>query len=329
MNAGIRFHADGFHRPSLLTRVLNYPLYRLVDALVFRRVRSMFGSRIKFCVGGGALLDIKQQQFFKSLGIPVYQGYGLTEAAPVISSNTPQCQKMGSSGRLLPSVECRIVKSDGQRAAAGETGEIVIRGENVMKGYFKNEKATAEAIRDGWLFTGDLGTMDEDDFLVVVGREKALLIAEDGEKYSPEEIEEAIVTSSDLISQVMLHNDHCRYTTALAVLDRDAVRRLLPGLGGSVDALMEAVRESFFSFQRQEAFRNRFPRRWLPATFQILEDGFTLSNRLMNSTMKIVRYRVTETYRELLDTMYTAEGDRPDNPRNRAVLKELFFGGSA
>lgn len=328
MKAGIRFHADGFHQPSLLTRAVSHPVYRLVDALVFRKVRSMFGSRIEFCVGGGALLDIKQQQFFKSLGIPIYQGYGLTEAAPVISSNTPRAHKLGSSGRLLPSVECRIVKSDGRKAAIGETGEIVIRGENVMKGYFKNEKATAEAIRGGWLFTGDLGYTDEDDFLVVVGREKALLIGEDGEKYSPEEIEEAIVTSSELISQVMLHNDHCRYTTALAVLDQDAVKRLLPDLGGSADALLEAVRDSFFAFQRQEAFRNRFPRRWLPATFQILQDGFTLSNRLMNSTMKIVRYRITETYRELLDYMYTAQGDRPDNPRNAAVLRELFFGGS-
>ena len=158
---------------------------------------------------------MKQQEFFAALGMPVYQGYGLTEAAPVISTNTPKRHKFGTSGVLMRSIEVRIVKADGSPAAVGETGEIVIRGGNVMKGYFKNPEATAKALRDGWLYTGDLAYLDKDRFLVVVGREKALLIAEDGEKYSPEEIEEAVTFSTDAIDQIMAWCEQKKYTTAL------------------------------------------------------------------------------------------------------------------
>jgi long-chain acyl-CoA synthetase len=227
MRAGLRFYGDCFRKPPLFRRIVNFPMYKFADLLIFKKVRSMFGSRIEFCVGGGAFLDIKQQEFFKSLGVPVSQGYGLTEAAPVISSNTPKLHRLGTSGKTAPSVTCRIVKEKGGDAAVGEKGQVVIRGENVMKGYFKNEEATKEALRDGWLYTGDLGHLDEDGFLCVVGREKALLISEDGEKYSPEEIEEAIISTSDLVSQVMIYNDHRRYTSALVVLDTDRRKDLV------------------------------------------------------------------------------------------------------
>ena len=164
-------------------------------------------------VGGGALLDIKQQQFYHAIGTPIFQGYGLTEAAPIISANTPYRYKLGTSGSVLPSVTCKIMRNDQEECDANEIGEIVIQGDNVMKGYYKNPVASDLALREGWLWTGDLGYMDEDDFLVVTGRNKALLISEDGEKYSPEGIEEAIVNSSDIFSHVMLYNDHRKFTT--------------------------------------------------------------------------------------------------------------------
>ncbi len=116
-------------------------------------------------------------------------------------------------------------------AAVGETGEIVIRGGNVMKGYFKNPEATAKALRDGWLYTGDLAYMDPDGFLVVVGREKALLISEDGEKYSPEEIEEAVTFSTDVIDQIMAYCDQKKYTIALVSLDTGKVERMVKAHG--------------------------------------------------------------------------------------------------
>ncbi len=118
--------------------------YKLARALVFNKIKQMvFGDSILYCVGGGALLDLKQQEFFAAFGVPIYQGYGLTEAAPIISSNSPIKHKFGTSGTLCASIECRLLKDDGSEAAVGENGEIVIRGGNVMKGYFKNPEATA------------------------------------------------------------------------------------------------------------------------------------------------------------------------------------------
>jgi len=328
IRAGIRYHGNAFRRPALGVRLSALLPYKLAELIVFRKVRrSAFGRRIRFCGGGGALLDVGQQEFFKALGVPVYQGYGLTEAAPVISSNTPQAHKLGSSGRAAPTVQCRIVGAGGGEAKVGEKGEIAVRGENVMKGYFKNPEASAEALREGWLHTGDLGYLDLDGFLYVIGREKALLIADDGEKYSPEEIEEAIVNSSALISQVMVFNDHRRYTVALLVIDAEQTAKALLEKGdGKTDSAIRLLRESFYQFQSQDAYRERFPPRWIPSTFQVLPEPFTVQNLMLNSTLKVVRHQVTRVYGELLEYMYTAEGSVPQNPRNREALQALLSG---
>jgi long-chain acyl-CoA synthetase len=326
IRSGIRYHGDGFRRPAPGVRLRAWLPYQLARALLFGKIRrSAFGSRIQFCVGGGALLDLRQQEFFKALGVPVYQGYGLTEAAPVISSNTPQAHKLGSSGRLAPTVQCRILTADGREAKAGEKGEIVVRGDNIMKGYYKNPQATAEALREGWLFTGDLGYMSEDGFLYVVGREKALLIADDGEKYSPEEIEEAIANSSPLVSQVMVYNDHRRYTVALVAIDAEQTSGALRERGGGdADAALQLLKESFYLFQSQAAYRDRFPPRWIPSTFQVLPEPFTVHNLMLNSTMKVVRHQVVKVHGGLLEYMYTPEGSVPLNTRNRETLRALL-----
>ena len=181
VEAAIKRNGDGFSKPGWAVQAGTYLNMLLAEKLIFSKLRLIFGPKIEFFVGGGALLDIKQQQFYKAIGIPVYQGYGLTEATPIISTNTPFNYKMGTSGKVLKGITCKICDQNGKEVAQGVKGEIVIKGDNVMKGYYKNEAATIETIKDGWLFTGDLGYMDEDDFLVVVGREKALLISEDGE----------------------------------------------------------------------------------------------------------------------------------------------------
>ena len=200
------YNADGWNRGTG-RRILKRPLLALYDALIFRKIRANFGGRLQFIIGGGALLDIELQRFFYAIGMPMLQGYGLTEAAPVISANTRARHKLGSSGRIVPGLEVRICGPDGQALPPGVRGEIVVRGENVMAGYWKNEKATAEVLRGGWLYTGDLGYMDTDGFLYVLGRVKSLLIADDGEKYSPEQIEEAITGASPYIEQIMLYNN--------------------------------------------------------------------------------------------------------------------------
>lgn len=325
VRAGIRYHGDAFTPVPLATRLAAWLPHRLADLIVFSRIRKTFGKRIRFFVGGGALLDVKQQEFFRAIGIPVYQGYGLTEAAPVISSNTPRAHKIGTSGRVAPSVTCRIVREDGSEAASGETGEITIRGENVMPGYYKNPEETEKTIRDEWLHTGDLGYMDKDGFLVVTGREKALLISSDGEKYSPEEIEEAIQNASPLINQVMVYNDHKKYTTALVSLDDAAVRTLIQEKDiESADALLDELEAAFHRYKEDERTAHRFPVQWTPRTFQIVPDPFSEENKMINSTMKMVRYKINEAYGELLEYMYTDPGERVRNDKNRAVLRDRF-----
>ncbi|MFP4643174.1 MAG: AMP-dependent synthetase/ligase [Spirochaetales bacterium] len=324
--AGIRLYGDGYRRPPLFKRIGALPAYLTAKMLIFKKLKSVFGEEILYCVGGGALLERHQQEFFNAIGVPVYQGYGLTEAAPVISSNTPAIHKFGSSGRVAPSVSCRIIRDDGSEAAPGEKGEIVVKGENVMAGYFKNEEATKETIRDGWLHTGDLGYIDEDRFLFVVGRKKALLISSDGEKYSPEEIEEAIAASSPYIEQIMLYNDHRPYTTAVIVPNRDAVKAFLKdNPNASESDVLNVYRAAFQAFRNDRETKLRFPSQWVPKTFQILTEPFTVENRMLNSTMKTVRYKIVEHYQDILEYMYTDAGSDSDNPKNHEAIRTLFF----
>jgi len=312
--AGIKRNGDGYNRPGPLVQLATFFPWFIAEKLVFSKVRKMFGTRIKFFVGGGALLDRGQQEFFMAIGLPVFQGYGLTEAAPVISTNTPHMHKLGTSGRVIPNLKCRITKADGTEAAQGELGEICVRGDNVMAGYLKNESASAAALRDGWLYSGDLGYIDEDGFLMVTGREKALLIATDGEKYSPETIEETITTTADLIAQVVAYNEHRKYTVAVCTLDEAKVRELVKRSGITApEELMQRIEESFYSYKAKGI---RFPPQWTPSTFIIAPELFTEANRMVNSTMKIVRHAVIETYAADIEYLYSDEGHVLANPRN-------------
>jgi len=323
--AGIKRNGDGFRKPGALVQAGTFLPYFLAEKLIFKKLRQVFGPKIEFFVGGGALLDIKQQQFYKAIGIPVYQGYGLTEATPIISTNTPFDHKMGTSGRVLEGIDCRICDDAGKELPRGEKGEIVIQGDNVMLGYYKNPEATAETLKDGWLHTGDLGYFDEDGFLVVVGREKALLISEDGEKYSPEEIEEAMVTSSDLILQAMIYNDHKKYTTALLTLNKPLIKnRLARGEWSSSGELAQELKKEMLLFTKQPEFLDKFPTKWIPSNFQIVEEEFSEENQMINSTLKMVRHRITETYKDKLELMYGNEAQQKSKASNLAALESLF-----
>jgi long-chain acyl-CoA synthetase len=323
--AGIACNGNGFNAPPWAVRLKNVLPYRIAKLLIFNKIRKMvFGRSIRFCVGGGALLDVKQQEFFAAFGVPVYQGYGLTEAAPIICANTPLKHKFGTSGLVFDSIECRLVKADGSSAEADETGEIVIRGGNVMKGYFRNLDASARALRDGWLYTGDLAHWDTDGFLVVVGREKALLIAEDGEKYSPEEIEEIIGFSTDVIDQVMAYCDHRNYTIALVCLDMAKVERLIRSLAvRSVETLMPILKDELYRFKADPKAK-KVPAAWVPSVFLFAPEPFSEKNGTVNSTMKLVRHRIAEVHSDLIEYAYTKEGSMTENTRNMAVLADLF-----
>lgn len=324
LQAGIAINGNGFQKPakvSLAQRIT----YKLAYKLIFKKLQSVFGNSIRFCVGGGALLDLSQQQFFAAIGVPVYQGYGLTEAAPIISANNPAVHKFGTSGKVIPHLECTIRDASGNILPAGTKGEIVIRGNNVMKGYYRNQEATASIIRDGWLHTGDLGYMDEDGFLVVVGREKALLISPNGEKYSPEGIEEAIVNTAEYISQVMVYNDMKPFTTAVIVLAEDRLRKLIAKQHiTSAEVLIELIASDLQGFNKHEAYQDQFPELWIPRRFVIAAEPFTEQNLMINSTLKMVRHKVLEAYKTPVEDIYKAEGDKSMSKHNLQMIQQFF-----
>jgi long-chain acyl-CoA synthetase len=308
------------------------PLLNIFDKILFSKIREGFGGRLMYFVGGGALLDIELQRFFFAIGMPMYQGYGLSEAAPVISSNSPKAHKMGSSGRLVANLELKILDDKGNRMPVGQKGEIVVKGENVMKGYWKNEKATNETLRNGWLHTGDIGYLDHDGFLYVLGRFKSLLIGNDGEKYSPEGIEEALTDQSEYIDQVMLHNNQNPFTVGLIVPNAAALKEYVKSQGADpksdegINMALEKIKSEVAEYFSGGKYAEMFPSRWLPASIGIPDESFNEANGLMNATMKVIRGNIEKHYSDLLEYLYTPEGKNIINDKNRESMKKWMKG---
>ncbi len=332
LKATIQANGSIYQRGSWFTQVANFIPIQLGKHLVFPKIRKAFPVGIM--LGGGALIDRQTQEFFHAIGVPLYQGYGMTESSPMIaaSGTIKNTTKLGTIGPVCTGLTGAIMHSDGTFAKPGEQGEIVIKGPTVMKGYYKNAEATAQALRGGWLHTGDLGTLDKDGFLSVIGREKALLINKDGEKYSPEAIEEAIMTSP-LVDQAMLYCDHNPYTVALVVLNRTALAEwvrsmktklhLINDSPDAVNTLLALLSEQVFAFKNDVQYKKSFPKLWLPGTFHLVPDPLEL-----NSTLKMVRHKVVERYQAQLNFMFSAEGSHPTHNHNYSVLASLLNSSS-
>ena len=325
------YNKEGWNKGRGLQKIKK-PLIDLYDKILFRKIRESFGGELDYIIGGGAMLDIELQRFFYALGIPMYQGFGLSEASPVISSNSSGRHKLGSSGVLVNNMDLRICDDEGNELPVGQKGEIVIKGGNVMHGYWKNESATREALRDGWLYTGDMGYMSEDGFLYVLGRFKSLLIADDGEKFSPEGIEEAISEQSKFIDQCMLYNNQKPYTVALVVPNQHALKVYLEEKNLTADSdegkrtITTLLENEVNEYRTNGKYGNMFPQRWLPVSIGILEEGFTEESGLMNSTMKIVRGKIMDKYMDLIDYLYTSNAKDVNNERNIEEIEKMKLG---
>ena len=323
------YQADGYSKGKGW-RALLKPAVMLFDKILYSKVREAFGGELQFFIGGGALLDSELQRFFYAIGVPMFQGYGLSEATPVISTNAPSKgnHRFGSSGRLVKPLEIKILDEKGRELPVGEKGEIVIKGENVMAGYWKNPDSTADTVRDGWLYTGDMGYMSEDDFLYVLGRFKSLLISSDGEKYSPEGMEEAMVDKSPYIDQVIVYNNQNPYTIALVVPSKENLSRAIEERGIEGDARYQEAAKIIASevakYRSGGAFADEFPDRWVPAVIAIADEPFTEQNGLVNSTMKVVRNKVEKHFADAIAHAYTPEGKAVDNERNILALKHFL-----
>lgn len=329
LSVAYRYNGNGWDRGKG-SRALLKPLVALFDKILFSKVREGFGGEMKYFIGGGALLDIELQRFFYAIGIPMCQGYGLSESSPVISSNTLQAIKFGSSGRLVKYLDIKIVDDNGNELPTGEKGEICVKGDNVMLGYWKNPEATAGTIRDGWLHTGDMGYMDTDGFLFVLGRFKSLLISNDGEKFSPEGIEEAMVDQSPFLDQVMLYNNQNPYTVGMVVPNLAALNRelekqgLKPGSDEACEAALNLIQHEVDAYKKGGKFEGMFPERWLPAAVAVLPESFNEDNGLINTTMKMVRGKITSYFSKELDYLYTAEAKNIINTVNLTSIKKWY-----
>ena len=295
------------------------PFVKLFDKIIFSKIRETFGGKMKFCVGGGALLDIELQRYFCAIGMPTFQGYGLSEATPIICSNAPGFARFGSSGRIVSPMECTIRDDENRILPNGQTGEIVIKGENVMAGYWKNPEATAETIVDGWLHTGDRGYICKEDprYLYVTGRFKSLLISSDGEKYSPEGYEDNLAVVSKYIDNVILHNNQSPYTIVLVVPNKEALRAAAPG---DKEAQLRLIQADVDRYRKGGIREGRFPEKWLPTAIVVCEEPFTEKNGLVNSTGKVVRGKVEKHFEKRIEYAYTPEGKQLINPQNMAAL---------
>ena len=301
-------------------------LKKIFDKMIFQSVREGFGGRMKFFIGGGALLDIELQRYFCAVGMPIFQGYGLSEATPVICANSggKGHARFGSSGRTVLPMDIKICNEDGQSLPNGETGEIVIRGENVMAGYWKNPEATAKTIVDGWLHTGDRGYICPENprFLYVTGRFKSLLISSDGEKYSPEGYEDSLTDSSRYIDGAVLYNNQSPYTVVLIVPNKpalyDAAKKagLDPETREGKIAMLHIIQDEADAYRKGGKHEGMFPEKWLPAAIVVADEPFTEQNGMLNSTSKMVRRKVEAHYAERIEYAMTADGKVLENEKN-------------
>lgn len=306
------------------------PLVKLFDKLIFKNVRESLGGRMEFFVGGGALLDIELQRYFCAIGIPIFQGYGLSEATPIICANSPEGAIFGSSGRTVEPMDIKICDEAGNEVPDGVRGEIVIRGENVMAGYWKNPISTAETVVDGWLHTGDMGYLYPKNrrYLYVTGRFKSLLISPDGEKYSPEGFEDSLTDGSRFIENTILYNDMSPYTIALVVPNKEALRAFVKQENPKLDInsreakviMLLIIKEQVDAYRKGGSHEGEFPERWLPASIVVLPEQFSEKDGLVNSTMKVVRGKVEKFYADRIAFAYTPEGKELLNEENIASV---------
>ena len=325
LNNAIQYNKEYWNRGGW--QAWRWPLVKLFDKIIFKAVREGFGGRMRFFVGGGALLDIELQRYFCAVGMPMFQGYGLSEATPIICANSMGHAVFGSSGRIVSPLDLKICDDEGNEVPHGQKGEIVIRGENVMAGYWKNPDSTAKTVVDGWLHTGDMGyvTDKHPGYLWVVGRFKSLLISADGEKYSPEGFEDSLTDGSKYIEQVILHNNQDPYTMVLIVPNKDTLKEHIKTLGldpateEGKKAMLQKIQDEVNEY-RNGKFAGMFPEMWLPKAIAVLPEAFTEQNHMVNSTMKIVRGKVEEYYADRIEYAYTPEGKELMNEKNIASL---------
>jgi len=276
-------------------------LLGLFDKLVFAKIKERLGGRLRFFVSGGAPLVRDIAEFFLAAGVPIYEGYGLTETSPVLAVNYPGHHRLGSVGLPLKNIELRIA----------EDGELMAKGPSVFQGYWKNPEQTALAIQDGWFHTGDIAKIDADGYLFITDRKKDLIVNAGGKKIAPQELENLLKTDK-FISSVMVYGDRKPYLTALVVPDFEALQKYArykkidfldqcdlvnhPQVLNLIRRRIDKVQHSLPSYRQIKRFT-------------LLSRDFTGEKGEVTPTLKIKRNIVGQHYAHLLEDLYRVAGE--------------------
>lgn len=270
--------------------------YDLADQLVYKKLREVLGGRVKHLMSAAAPLSKEIQAFFQSTGFLLLEGYGLTESTAPATINLPDAYKIGSVGRPLPGLQLKIAKD----------GEILLKGPSIFQGYYKQEEATREVLRNGWLHTGDVGELDEDGFLTITDRKKDIIITAGGKNVAPQNIENLLKTDP-LISQAVVIGDRKPYLVALITLNPEALEKYAKEKGyryrGGAELLRSKEVEELVA-SIIEAKNRQLARFETIKKFKILPEDFSIEGGELTPTMKVKRRVVQERHRALIEELY-------------------------
>ena len=252
---------------------------RLADRLVFRKIRARFGGRLRIAASGAAPLGADLADFYAAIGMPLIEGYGLTEAG-VAAFNPLSAAKPGSIGRALPGVQIRVA----------DDGELLIRSPSLFIGYYKDAEATRDVLRDGWLHTGDVGYRDEDGYYYITGRIKELIVSSNGKKIFPARVEN-LFKFEPLISQMLLVGDRLPFLTALFTINQEVASHLTTPVATEIQKIVNRVNKQLAPFEQVRKFR-------------ILPRDFTIESGELTATMKVRRQQVIKNFQSEIEALY-------------------------
>jgi long-chain acyl-CoA synthetase len=269
----------------------------IADRLVYSKIRAGVGGRIRIFSSGGAPLAPELAEFFWSVGLLVYQGYGLTETSPVVTFNSPKMNKVGTVGRPIPNVQLRIA----------DDGEILVKGPCVMQGYYhKPEETRAVLTPDGWFSTGDIGRLDADGFLTITDRKKELLKTAGGKFVAPAPIENLLKTSP-LIANAMVVGDRRKFASVLVVVNFAGIEEEARKAGREFSTAAQAINDPWvreLMSREIERLTSSLAQYERPKRFALLEQDFTYANGELTYTLKLKRRVIEERYQDTIARLY-------------------------
>ncbi|ACD90451.1 MAG: long-chain fatty acid--CoA ligase [Chlorobium limicola] len=272
--------------------------HNLADKLVYHKIRKKFGGRLRYFVSGGAALPQKIGEFFQALGINILEGFGLTETSPVTNVNRPDKIKFGTVGPAVKNVQVKIA----------EDGEILLKGPNIMKGYWQDETATKEVIRDGWFYSGDIGEIDRDGYLKITDRKKHIIVTSGGKNIAPQPIENLIIESA-FVDQVIVIGEKRPFLIAVIVPDFVKLNEYAAQNSISAKTNKELIENKAIQQIYEKLMRNisrQLATHEKVRKFLLIEEAFSIEKGNMTPTMKLKRKTITEKYAQEIDKVYNA-----------------------